>query len=305
MLGDLVLDVVAERESALVSGSDAPGRLRFRVGGSAANTARAFASIGGDAVFIGSVGDDGAGRELAAELRRAGVTTRIVAHQRLRTARLLVSLAPDGERTFLTERGAADLLAEGDLDVAWFRRAAGLHLPLYSLLAEPLASAARRARDLVQVASPGSAVVSVDLASAAPLATIGLQAAGQVIGSVAPHLLFANGAEAVVYGARAWPARLLELAPIVVVKQGAAGCEVLARAQGDAPPRRFTVATRPLTVSDATGAGDAFDAGFLHSVLSAGVEPAELTAAHLRSAAVAGNRAATRWLRSRRLELDW
>lgn len=319
MLGDLVLDVVAEREGPLVHGSDAPGRLRFRVGGSAANAARAFASLGGEAVFVGSVGDDGAGRELVASLRRGGVTARVVVHARLRTARLLVSLASDGERTFVTERGAADLLAPDDLEAAWFRRASGLHLPLYSLLSEPLGSAARRAVELVRALPGPASLVSVDLASAGPISAIGTRAASRMVASVAPDLLFANAAEAALFGARAWPARLVELAPVVVVKQGAGGCEVLLRPGdvGDGPPRRFTVATRPLTVTDTTGAGDAFDAGFLFSVLGAraGAAPGAdaapgggvegLTATDLRAAAVAGNRAAAKLLGSRRPELLW
>ncbi len=302
-LGDLVLDVVVERDGELVLGSDTPGRLRFRIGGSAANTARAFASLGGDAVFVGSVGADGAGRELNAALRLAGVTARTVVHSRLRTARLLISLAPDGERTFMTERGAADLLEPGDLEAAWFRGAAGLHIPFYSLLAEPLGTAARSAVEVIRRASRGAALVSLDLASVGPITAIGMRAAERLVAAVGPDVLFGNAAEVALFGARAWPARLLELVPAVIVKQGAAGCEVLFRAPGQ--PGRFTVATRALAVTDATGAGDAFDAGFLMSVLSARVVVSELSAVQLRSAAVAGNRAAGKLLGSRRPELGW
>jgi sugar/nucleoside kinase (ribokinase family) len=310
-VGDVVLDVVVEREAQLVHGSDTPGRLVFRVGGSAANAARAFVTLGGEAVFIGSVGDDGAGRALATALRRAGVTTHVAVHARLRTARLLLSLAADGERTFVTERGAADLLEPGDLDDAWFRRASALHLPLYSLTSEPLGAAARRAVGFVRsgtvaAARPGpAAIVSVDLASVGPIRAIGARAAAALVEAVAPDVLFANAAEAAVFGVRSSPKRLLGLAPVVVVKQGEAGCEVLMRGPADGAPHRFTVATRPLVVSDTTGAGDAFDAGFLSVVSGMGAPVTELTASHLRRAAVAANRAAATAITSRRVELDW
>ena len=55
-LGDLVLDVVVAPERSVESGTDVPGTLRFRAGGSAANVARSFAHLGGAASFVGSVG---------------------------------------------------------------------------------------------------------------------------------------------------------------------------------------------------------------------------------------------------------
>jgi sugar/nucleoside kinase (ribokinase family) len=171
------------------------------------------------------------------------------------------------------------------------------------LLAEPLGTAARSAVEVIRRASRGAALVSLDLASVGPITAIGMRAAERLVAAVDPDVLFGNAAEVALFGARAWPARLLELVPVVIVKQGAAGCEVLFRAPGQ--PGRFTVATRALAVTDATGAGDAFDAGFLMSVLSARVVVSELSAVQLRSAAVAGNRAAGKLLGSRRPELGW
>ena len=59
---------------------------------------------------------------------------------------------------------------------------------------------------------------------------------------------------------------LLDSAPLAVVKRGAGGATVLAR--GDPAPLRFDVATPAMTATDTTGAGDAFDAGFLVSCLA-------------------------------------
>jgi sugar/nucleoside kinase (ribokinase family) len=182
-----------------------------------------------------------------------------------------------------------------------------VHLPFYSLVSEPLGSASRRAVEMAREVVT-AAVVSIDLSSAAPLRAFGVRAAARVIRSLAPDVLFANEGEASVFGARNRAEKLLELSPIVVIKQGRAGCEVLARgrgSEGEASVLRITVATRPIATSDTTGAGDAFDAGFLVSLLESVASPVDATLADLRRAAVAGNRAAAKLLTTPRAELTW
>jgi sugar/nucleoside kinase (ribokinase family) len=87
--------------------------------------------------------------------------------------------------------------------------------------------------------------------------------------------------------------RLLRVAPVAVVKRGARGATVLAREREQR--LRFEVATGPLAASDSTGAGDAFDAGFLASWLAARRRGTS-HAASLQRAALAGHRAASRHL---------
>lgn len=297
-LGDLTLDIVIGRHAALAGGTDVGGAISLRAGGSAANTARAFAALGGRATFVGAVGDDAIGRRLAAMLRSERVTARL-ARVRRPTARLAVLLGAGGERSFIADRGAADGLRPAHLRATWFSRADWLHLPAYSLLGEPLRSAALAA---IGHARRSGGLISLDLASRRPLLAGGRGEARALVGTVAPDLLLANADEArALVGADS--GRLLELAPLVVVKQGARGCSVMWRAPAPhSRSSRLAVPTRRLATTDTTGAGDAFDAGFLHALIESGAARSP-NAAGLRRAAGAGHRAAVAWLRRPRPEL--
>ena len=294
-LGDLIVDVVASATGPLAHGSDRSGRIVFRQGGSAANTARGVAASGGGAVFIGAVGRDDWARRLGASLGGAGVRTHLVPKPAA-TARIVALVEPDGERTFVTDRGAADLLLPLDLRPGWFRATTALHLPAYSLYNEPLASAARRA---VELARAAGAVISVDLASRQPIQDQGPLRAWSRVAAVAPDIVFANLSEAgaILDGRPAGD--LLVLAPVMVIKQGAAGCRVRARSRPGWAPIELEVPTRPIVAHDTTGAGDAFAAGFLVRWLTPG-GATRAAPSSLRRAARAGHVAATRLLSSPR-----
>ncbi len=300
MLGDLALDVVVAPARPLVAGTDVPGSIALRQGGSAATTARALAALGVRSTLVTSVGRDPIGRALVRDLEAAHVAVRALRVRGSRTGRIGVVLA-DGERSFVADRGAADALTPETLKPGWFSATAALHLPAYSLVSAPLAAAARRA---VELARAAGAVVSVDLASTVPLLAHGRRAALRMIRDVSPDLLFATATESEALLGTRDPAGLIELAPVAAIKHGSAGASVLARRDhgADEGVLRFDVATRPLPAGDPTGAGDAFDAGFLAAWVR---EPAPVrtSVAALRRAAVAGNQAAGRYLSASRREL--
>jgi sugar/nucleoside kinase (ribokinase family) len=231
-------------------------------------------------------------------LRADKVTPRILRVAGARTGRIGVLVSPDGERSFVADRGAADLLRPADLRPAWFAGADAFHMPAYSLIGENLGPAGRRAADLARTAG---ATVCIDLASIGPLLAGGRRSARALIEEVSPDLLFATAAETEALLGRYAVEGLLELAPIAVVKRGAKGATVLARDGADR--LRFEVATEHIAAADTTGAGDAFDAGFLvgwFAARSAG----RSVAASLQRAALTGHRTAARQLASPRPELS-
>lgn len=86
-------------------------------GGSAANTMAGLASLGRSAAFVGKVRDDDAGREFAHDIKRAGVVFETAAaNDGAATARCLIFVTPDGQRTMNTYLGACQTLAPGDID---------------------------------------------------------------------------------------------------------------------------------------------------------------------------------------------
>ena len=86
-------------------------------GGSAANTMAGLASFGRAAAFVGKVKDDDAGREFAHDIRKAGVGFDTpCAGDGAATARCLIFVTPDGQRTMNTFLGACQALGPDDID---------------------------------------------------------------------------------------------------------------------------------------------------------------------------------------------
>jgi len=94
-----------------------------------------------------------------------------------------------------------------DIEEDWFKGLNLLHVPAYSLFAEPIASTTRRA---VEIARADGAIVSVDLSSAAGIREYGGARLALDLAMLHPEIVFANEAEAAELGAPLVP--FLELA---------------------------------------------------------------------------------------------
>lgn len=299
-----MLDVVLRASAPIESGTDVPGRVEIRQGGSAANVARWLARLGVRSQLVCSIGRDGAGRSLVAQLRRDDVTVRAIRIAGHRTGRIGVLVAPSGERSFVADRRAATRMEPADLKSEWFDRIDLIHLPAYSLLVEPLGSAGVRAVELARARGARGVRVSVDLASVGPLLTHGRREARELVTRLRPDVVFATESEAEALLGRHGPEGLLADARVAVIKRGPRGARVFARDEHDAAgePLRFDIATSAIPAEDTTGAGDAFDAGFIAGWLGALATGHAGTDA-LHRATMAGHRAAARHLRSPRTEL--
>lgn len=82
--------------------------ITFSTGGGATNAAVTFARQGLDAVFMGTIGHDPAGRAVIDVLDHEGVdTSHLSFNHKYNTGYSVLLLAPNGERTILTYRGAS------------------------------------------------------------------------------------------------------------------------------------------------------------------------------------------------------
>jgi sugar/nucleoside kinase (ribokinase family) len=277
-VGDLIEDVVVRLGGSLQTDADTPAEVVRRRGGSAANVAVAVARAGYAARFIGRVGDDAIGGALVDALRAEGVD--VIVQRGGRTGTIVVMVDGAGERSFLTDRGAA--IALDDPQPGWLEGAGTLHVPVYSLVGEPLGATTRR---LVSWAHGRGLTVSVDASSASVIDDFGADALVQELRELAPHVLFCNQLEAQALGT-VHP--IVLGAEVVVVKRGREPATVLRR--GAEP---VDVPVPPLEgVRDTTGAGDAFAAGYLVAA-AGGADPVECTRSGHAAAAAAITAAST------------
>ena len=249
-IGDLVEDVVVWLNTELNIGSDTESVIRRTRGGSAANVSMFAALTGTPSRFIGQVGNDRLGSQLCEVLRDSGVDVQVIADGR--TGSIVVLVQPNGQRSFLTDRGVASHLAH--FDATLMNDVSILHVPTYSLTDEPLASTCVQ---YINVARATGAVISIDASSSSVLKQYGTDRYRALIQSLQPDVFMCNEDEAKVLGLGA--KMPMAGAALTVIKQGP--LPVIA-VQHDGTTTEVAV-TPVANIVDTTGAGDAFAAGFL------------------------------------------
>ncbi len=283
VIGDVMTDVIVRPEGPLARGSDRRASIAVRPGGSAANQAAWLASFGAGVDFVARVGAADVESETA-RFKAIGVMPHLVGDRTHETGRLIALIDPDGERSFLTDRGANEALEARDIPDALIEGAALIHLSGYSFFAP-----SPRAAVLDVMRRVGKKPISIDPASAEFLRELGADTFLSLTQGAA--ILFPNEEEATILAGSDDPeiqcARLAAHYPLVVVKRGAAGAEAAA---GES---RWRVNTPKIEAVDTTGAGDAFVAAFLSQRLSgADIEPAleRAAAAGAAASAIVGGR---------------
>jgi fructokinase len=274
-IGNAIVDVVSPADHGFLSKHDMhPGSMALidsdraealyaamppgqeSSGGSVANTCAVAAALGARAAYLGKVADDALGKVFRSEISAAGVHfPSAPLTSGTPTARCLILVTPDGQRTMNTYLGACVAFGPDDVDEALIADSAVLYLEGY-LFDPPAAQAAFRAAAKAarsagrQVALSLSDAFCVDRHRAAFL---------DLLADV--NILFANEAEICsLFEANAFDDAVeaaRQAVPLAALTRSEAGSLILRGAE------TVHIPAEPTSVVDTTGAGDAYAAGFL------------------------------------------
>ncbi|WP_404337085.1 adenosine kinase [Sphingomonas sp. MMS12-HWE2-04] len=228
-------------------------------GGSASNTVAGIAALGGKTAFIGQVADDQLGAVFAHDLRAAGVSfDTAVRPGQPTTARCLIFVTPDGQRTMNTFLGASQFLPEAALDEKVIADGAILYLEGYLWDPEEPRAAMRKA---IEIARANGRKVAFTLSDVFCISRHG-DDFRKLIADGLIDILFANESELLALCAHeSFEAAVEHIhgkVPLLVVTRSEKGAMAL---QGS---ERVEVGAEPIDkLVDTTGAGDMFAAGFL------------------------------------------
>lgn len=278
-IGNAIVDVLAKADDALLTqhnlkkgamslidavdaerlyGIMGPGREAS--GGSAANTAAFVAGLGGRAAYIGKVADDQLGDVFTHDIRAIGVTYDTPPlREGLSTARSLIFVTPDAQRTMQTFLGATTQLGPEDLNFDYITGAKVLYLEGY-LWDQPRAKKAMH--EAAVRAHEAGVKVSLTLSDA--FCVDRYRAEFLELAENHVDILFANESEILsLYQVASFDEALQHVrkhCEIAALTRSEKGSVVV---NGDEV--HVIDAEKGVKVVDTTGAGDAYAGGFLYA----------------------------------------
>jgi ribokinase len=227
-------------------------------GGSAANTMVGLARLGCKVGFIGKVGDDAEGRLLVKDFKKERVDTSAIKIVRKgRSGKAMGFVDQEGQRALYIDPGVNDTIRLGDIDVNYASKARFLHLT--SFVGE--VSFQTQIRLLGKLGKN----VKVSFDPGVFYARMGMERLKRIVGKSfvmmpnSDELELLTGKSDYKAGAEFLIKRGVR---VLAVKLGNKGCYATDGKE------KHLVKSFKVKVVDTTGAGDAFDAGFLYGLLS-------------------------------------
>ncbi len=269
VVGDVMTDVIVVPEGPIVKGSDRRATIRSRPGGSGANQAVWLGAMGAEVVFAARVG--AADRAMYENYFRGLNVVPVLSGDADKPSGVLVTVVdPDGERSFLTDRGANLNLSPDDLPASLLDDIGMVMVSGYSFFAPGPRAAVQ---SLFAAARLRKIPIAVDPASVGFLLEVG---ADQFLAwTRGADAIFANESEAeALTGLTGCEAQMRALGDhygTVLIKRGRLGA-----ALGGRDGIRLALSAPDVAVVDSTGAGDAFAAGFIAARLAGEDEAAAL-----------------------------
>lgn len=254
-IGDAALDVIVKMQTELHIGSDTASHISMHGGGAAANTATWLAQLGHSVYFSCRIGDDAAGRAIAAEFDSRGIEYRREFLSNEKTGVVVVLVNNKGERTMFPDSGANSGI--GEIDLPSLKNFDAAYLSGYSLF-NPLSTSGVEA--MISRIKEAEIPLIFDPASVGTMTVFGHERVLQLLPLMDVAIMNEDEARFLAKSDSLENTLqiLTSLIPVVVVKTGSKGARAQMRA-GDV----VTSQTEAIAAIDTTGAGDAFAAGFI------------------------------------------
>ncbi len=229
-------------------------------GGSVANAIAAIASMGGKCAFIGKVKDDQLGGVFRHDVRSLGVEFNVPPlKDGVSTARCLILVTPDGQRTMQTYLGACNSLGPDDIDEQIILDSKVTFLEAYMWEDERGQEAAKLA---ARIANNAGRQVAFNLADPGVVADHREEFMDFINNEV--DILFANEGEIrTLYGVDNFDDALQQVSghcEIAALTRSSKGSIVVAGTEV------HVIDSDKVDVVDTTGAGDNYAAGFLYGL---------------------------------------
>jgi sugar/nucleoside kinase (ribokinase family) len=240
---------------------EAMGPAIERSGGSVANSIAGLASFGAKCGFIGRVAADQFGGIFRHDIRSLGIGyTTEPAGDGAPTARCLVLVTPDGERTMNTFLGASVDFTPADMDAGMIGAAKIVYLEGYLFDKDAAKAAFREAAKLAKAAGAKVALTLSD-----PFCVDRHRADFRKLVAEDADIVFANEKEiTTLYEVNSFDeaaGAALQDCEMAVLTRSEAGSVIVGEGE------TVEVAAHPVAkVVDATGAGDLYAAGFLYGL---------------------------------------
>ncbi|MEY2827057.1 MAG: carbohydrate kinase family protein [Candidatus Nanopelagicales bacterium] len=253
-VGDVMQDILISHKEKIAFGSDTQANIKMQGGGSATNAAVWASTLNTEVGLVARIGDDNAGKIILEELNKPNLNLNLVKTENVSSGSCAILIDATGERTMFPDPGANIFLTSQDVPKEWFKQAEIIHISAYSLLRKNTKNAIG---EIIEIAKDNGLKTSVDVASSQPLIdNDGFNA----LKELAPwDYLFANKDEAEVLGDIT---KIKSLSKNLILKQGSKeSLWITDNTEIKDIPEKVEVV-------DLIGAGDAFAAGFLVSVIS-------------------------------------
>ena len=157
------MQLIDEARSREILARLAGRQMEISPGGSSANTLAGIAMLGGQGVFLGTVGTDEHGDRYIQETEKSGVKAHISRHDSM-TGHAITFITPDSERTFATHLGAALHFGSDNVSEELIKKSKILHIEGYLFEPPGLRDACLRA---LEIAKKNEVLVSLDLSDPA------------------------------------------------------------------------------------------------------------------------------------------